>query len=137
MPEQGHDIQEGQICPECGQYKLVQKSVTRGASSKRYFIACEGYPKNCKSIYPLPSSNPEKSSVSVADVKLDSKLKNTHKVGDACPWCKEGKLVERKGKSIFLECSNYGKHQNCTFKDYSYKCIENSSLDAHRQKDCH
>jgi ssDNA-binding Zn-finger/Zn-ribbon topoisomerase 1 len=123
IPMQGQAIQEGQTCPECGQHRLVRKSITRGASSKRDFIACEGYPKSCKAIYPLPASNPEKPPISASDAKPDAGLidAGAHKVGDTCPWCKEGKLVERKGKSIFLGCSNYGKRQKCTFKDYSYK----------------
>jgi ssDNA-binding Zn-finger/Zn-ribbon topoisomerase 1 len=116
-------IQEGQICPECGQHRLERKSITRGSSSKRDFLACAAYPKSCKAIYPLPAATTEKLPKSAPEAEPDSAHKDAivHKVGDACPWCKEGKLVERKGKSIFLGCSNYGKRQKCTFKDYSFK----------------
>ena len=123
LPLQGQAIQEGQACPECGQHRLERKTISRGSSSKRDFLACGGYPKNCKGIYPLPAINSEKKAKSVSDTKSDFVQPDAlaKKIGDACPWCKEGKLVERKGKSIFLGCSNYGKHQKCTFKDYSYK----------------
>jgi ssDNA-binding Zn-finger/Zn-ribbon topoisomerase 1 len=116
-------IQEGQICPECGQHKLELKSIMRGSNAKREFLACAAYPKSCKAIYPLPAASIDMASQSVPEAKPGSVHKNgvLHKVGDACPWCKEGKLVERKGKSIFLGCSNYGKSQKCTFKDYGYK----------------
>jgi Nuclease-related domain./Topoisomerase DNA binding C4 zinc finger. len=116
-------IREGQTCPECGQHVLVRKSITRGGASKRDFLACEGYPKSCKAIYPLPAINPTKPLKPATDTKSGSGSSDAavYEVGDACPWCKEGKLVERKGKSIFLGCSNYGTRLKCTFKDYSYK----------------
>lgn len=123
IPLQGQAIQEGATCSECGQHRLIRKSITRGASSKRDFIACEGYPKSCKAIYPLPALNPEKSPISAFDAKPDSELIDAvaHKVGDACPRCNKGKLVEREAISIFLGCSNYSKRPKCTFTDYNYK----------------
>lgn len=116
-------IQEGQVCPECGQHRLEQKSLTRGSHSSREFLACAGYPKSCKAIYPLPVASLTKQSQSAPTENPASPQKNltAHKAGDDCPWCKDGKLVERRGKSIFLGCSNYGRSQKCTFKDYSYK----------------
>lgn len=116
-------IQEGEVCPECGQHNLELKSITRGSNAKREFLACAAYPKSCKAIYPLPAAISDKTPQPTPEANPGSVQKKTitHKAGDACPWCKEGKLVERKGKSIFLGCSNYGKSQKCTFKDYSYK----------------
>ena len=115
-------IQEGQICPECGQHRLVRKTITRGGTTTRDFLACADYPKICKGIYPLPAANHVAPLQATSNTKPHSKPLNAqYRVGDACPWCKNGTLKERKGKTIFLGCSNYGKRPQCTFKDYSYK----------------
>lgn len=113
-------LQKGQICPECGQHQLVQKTISRGSDAKRKFLACEAYPKNCAAIYPLPGSSPAKSPKTM---KADAAPTNTstYKVGDSCPKCKDGKLVERKGKTLFLACSNFSKRPQCRFTDYGYK----------------
>lgn len=120
-------IAEGHDCVECGQHKLQRRSIARGDGSRRAFLACEGYPASCKAIYPLPAMEV---SVGVALSSLPvpeaspgpcGVLAGPHRAGDACPWCKEGKLVERKGKSLFLGCSNYGSRLRCRFRDYGYK----------------
>lgn len=107
----------GQACPECGQHALVHRSLSRTGSTPRNFLVCVGYPKSCKAIYPLPNTE-----VPDTTGKSSNPGETAHRAGDACPRCKVGKLVERKGKSTFLGCSNYGnRQQKCSFTDYSYK----------------
>lgn len=120
-------IEEGHICRECGRHRLLRRSVTRGDGSRREFLACEGYPQSCQAIYPLPALGPSadlvRPSPPAPAVEPAPKPRpiGAYKAGDACPWCKEGKLVERKGRSIFLGCSNYGSQMRCRFRDYSYR----------------
>lgn len=117
-------IREGLDCPECGQYKLARKTISRGGDDRREFLACGGYPKTCKAIYPLPAANVAKASNPLQDTPAvpSEPAGKGHKAGDPCPRCKNGTLVERKGKSLFLGCSNYGnRQQKCTFTDYAYK----------------
>lgn len=116
-PARIEPIQEGQVCPECGQQKLVKKSVTRGASATRFFLACAGYPKTCKGIYPAPVENHVTPIATSQRTKVTSVSVETahYAAGQACPRCKDGKLVERKAKTDFLGCSNYPK---CKFTDY-------------------
>ncbi|MFO7541311.1 MAG: NERD domain-containing protein [Thiobacillus sp.] len=123
LPTQALPIQEGQTCPECGQHRLDRKTLTRGGTSTRNFLACAGYPKSCKGIFPLPDTNSLPPALSASKPQPQSEHADgvKHQPGDVCPWCKDGKLVERKGKTLFLGCSNYGKRQKCTFRDYSYK----------------
>ena len=73
----------GEVCPECGS-PLVKRKGRYGE-----FVACSNYPE-CKYV-----KKEEKEVVEVID----------------CPFCKDGKIVEkntRKGK-IFYGCSNYPK----------------------------
>ena len=73
----------GEVCPECGN-PLVKRKGRYGE-----FVACSNYPE-CKYV-----KKEEKEVVEVMD----------------CPFCKAGKIVEkktRKGK-IFYGCSNYPK----------------------------
>jgi len=82
----------GEVCPECGTGKLVERDGRFGR-----FVACSNYPK-CKYI---------KRDAQGADGNL---LNGT---GVKCPTCKEGEMVARKGRfGIFYSCSNYPKCKN-------------------------
>jgi ssDNA-binding Zn-finger/Zn-ribbon topoisomerase 1 len=100
----------GATCPVCNQHKLIRKSVPRSDGTKTDFLACAGYPIECKTIFPL-----------VAIVKKVGIITNTGaenndlKENDTCPRCKTGKLLLRKAKTEFLGCSQYPK---CKFTDY-------------------
>ncbi|BCM24074.1 nuclease-related domain-containing protein [Methyloradius palustris] len=100
----------GAICPECGNHKLIRKSVTRSDNTETDFLACAAYPKECKAIFALVAvaktlNKPE---------KLETE-KEEHKEHDTCPRCKNGTLVGRKAKTEFLGCSQYPK---CKFTSY-------------------
>ena len=77
--EQGPEILEGEICPDCGK-PLAKKRGRFGP-----FIGCSGYP-DCKYI-----------------------KKTVVKTGVVCPLCAQGELVRRRGRgrSIFYGCERY------------------------------
>lgn len=67
-------------------------------------------------------------SVEAATPLIPEKNKLTYSIGAACPNCKEGKLVARKGRKTnndFLGCSNYPK---CKFTDYRNTSTNTPSL---------
>lgn len=74
----------GEICPECGKGKLIEREGKYGK-----FIACANYPK-CKFIKKDPNAeNP-------GDTKVE------------CPICHKGTMVEKRGRfGVFYGCSNY------------------------------
>ncbi len=109
-------IAEGQLCPECGTHKLLRKSLTRGDSSAREFLACAAYPKTCRGIFPLPITIETATKTVVVTAPVTTQANGYH-AGDPCPKCGDGKLVKRKGKSEFLGCSNY-RTKRCNFTDY-------------------
>lgn len=97
----------GAICPKCSQHKLVRKSVSRSDGTETDFLACSGYPKECKAIFAL---------VAVARTihKPDDEVTNTqeHKEHDSCPRCKSGKLmikINKVKKTKFIGCSEFPK----------------------------
>lgn len=101
----------GASCPVCGKEKLIRKSVSRSDGTETDFLACQGYPGNCKALYPLvalaqqvtPQYAPE--AVKPATEAIDGD-------GAPCPKCGVGKKVRRKGKNgkpDFFGCSNFGK----------------------------
>jgi DNA topoisomerase-1 len=77
--EQGPEIVEGEVCPECGK-PLAKKRGRFGP-----FIGCTGYP-DCKYI-----------------------KKTQQKTGVICPDCGNGELVRRRGRgrSVFFGCERY------------------------------
>jgi DNA topoisomerase-1 len=78
----------GEICPECGVGKLVERDGRFGR-----FIACANYPK-CKYIK-----------------KGEGAPQNT--TGVKCPVCKTGEMSERRGRfGVFYSCTNYPKCKN-------------------------
>jgi ssDNA-binding Zn-finger/Zn-ribbon topoisomerase 1 len=105
----------GASCPVCGKEKLVRKSINRSDGTETDFLACQGYPNNCKAIFPLVAlaqqTTPKYASEAVKP--------NTETIdgagagaGAVCPKCGVGKKVRRKGKNgkpDFFGCSNYGK----------------------------
>jgi DNA topoisomerase-1 len=79
----------GEICPECGKGKLIERDGKFGR-----FIACANYPK-CKFI------------------KKDAELERKNSTGVQCNVCKEGMMMERRGRfGIFYSCTNYPKCKN-------------------------
>lgn len=80
----------GEICPECGKGKLVEREGKYGK-----FIACNNYPK-CRYIKKDEAAEAERIKASDTGVK--------------CPVCNAGTMGERKGRyGIFYGCSNYPK----------------------------
>ena len=74
----------GEICPECGKGKLIERDGRYGR-----FIACSNYPK-CKF------------------VKQDEETVKKAMTGVACPVCKKGEMMERRGRfGVFYSCSKY------------------------------
>ena len=74
----------GEICPECGKGKLIERDGRYGR-----FIACSNYPK-CKF------------------VKQDEETAKKAMTGVECPVCKKGEMMERRGRfGIFYSCSKY------------------------------
>jgi ssDNA-binding Zn-finger/Zn-ribbon topoisomerase 1 len=119
-PAQCSVIAEGQPCPECGTHKLLRKSLTRADSPPREFLACAGYPKTCRGIFPLPNTMETAAGTAAKAVMTTTPAvtqAGVYQAGDPCPQCGDGKLVKRTGTSEFLGCSNF-RTKRCTFTDY-------------------
>jgi len=100
----------GAICPKCKQHKLIRKSVPRSDGTETDFLACAGYPIECKTIFALVALVKK-----IENVDIENKTLNE---SDPCPYCKDGKLVIKKGikgKSDFFACSLYAKTK-CNFQ---------------------
>lgn len=112
QPEKTFVPKVGAICPECGQQKLIRKSINRSDGTETDFLACQGYPGSCKSLFPLVAVvrqvEPTYEAIEISAAKSIDE-------GMSCPRCNDGKLVKRKAKTAFLGCSNYPK---CKFTDY-------------------
>jgi ssDNA-binding Zn-finger/Zn-ribbon topoisomerase 1 len=112
QPEKTFVPKVGALCPECGQQKLIRKSINRSDGTETDFLACQGYPSSCKALFPLVAVirkvEPDGEVIEIPTTKAFSE-------GMSCPKCNDGKLVKRKGKTEFLGCSNYPK---CKFTDY-------------------
>ena len=108
----------GAKCPECGVFKLIRKSVLRSDGTETDFLACQGYPSSCKTLFPLVAVVQQR----VANYEIQPQVVTTaSKFGEGmpCPKCGNGKQVRRKGrngKPDFLACSNYGKTK-CGFTE--------------------
>ncbi len=79
----------GEMCPECGEGKLVEREGRFGK-----FISCSRYPK-CKFI------------------KKDENAERAGDTGVVCPVCKKGTMGEKRGRyGVFYGCSNYPECKN-------------------------
>ncbi|MES2637780.1 MAG: NERD domain-containing protein [Pseudomonadota bacterium] len=106
-PEKSFVPKVGAICPQCNQLKLVRKSIQRADGTETDFLACSGYPKQCKAIFAL--------------VALTKKINETnnivdgiqkYKENDDCPICKSGKLkvkINKAKRTEFIGCSEFPK----------------------------
>jgi ssDNA-binding Zn-finger/Zn-ribbon topoisomerase 1 len=116
QPEKTFVPKVGASCPECGQQKLIRKSINRSDGTETDFLACQGYPGSCKAIFPLVAV--------MRQVMPNYEVRETSvaaSIGEGmpCPKCGTGKQVRRKGKNgkpDFLGCSNYGK-MKCGFTE--------------------
>ena len=97
----------GALCPQCNQLKLIRKSVQRADGTETDFLACSGYPKDCKAIFALvavakPTEKPVDKIATLQELKEH----------DNCPRCKSGKLVIKLNKAKntkFTGCSEFPK----------------------------
>ncbi len=97
------DAPEGTVCPKCGAAMVVKLS----RSGK--FFSCSKFP--------------ECDGALTEEGKVVEPPKET---GEACPDCKDGKLIEREGKyGKFIACSNYPK---CKFIKADEKSIVSSGV---------
>lgn len=106
QPEKTFVPRVGAACPECGQQKLIRKSINRSDGTETDFLACQGYPVACKALFPLVAVAP----------KLASEIKAVAApefAEDApCPECGSGTLTRRKGvkgRTDFWGCTNHRK----------------------------
>ncbi len=106
----------GAPCPECGQQKLIRKSIKRSDGTETDFLACQGYPDSCKAIFPLVAVVRQKMpSYEVKEATVAKLIAE----GAPCPRCGTGKLVRKpgkNGKSDFFACSNFAK-MKCRFTE--------------------
>src|SRR3989344_4710721 len=81
------DAPEGTVCPKCGS-KMIVKLAKNGK-----FLSCSRFPE-CDGARTIDGKE----------------LEGPKETGEACPKCKDGKLVERDGRfGRFVACSNYPK----------------------------
>jgi len=81
------DAPEGTVCPKCGA-TMVIKLARNGK-----FFSCSRFPE-CDG----------------ALTEEGKEVEPPKETGEACPKCKDGKLMERTGKfGLFIACSNYPK----------------------------
>ncbi len=81
------DAPEGTVCPKCGK-DMVVKLAKNGK-----FLSCSTFPE-CTGARTIDGVE----------------LEGPKETGEACPECKDGKLLERDGRfGRFIACSNYPK----------------------------
>lgn len=81
------DAPEGIVCPKCGKDMVVKLARTGK------FLSCSTFPE-CTGARTIDGVE----------------LEGPKETGEACPDCKDGKLVERDGRfGRFIACSNYPK----------------------------
>lgn len=81
------DAPEGITCPKCGKNMVVKLA----KSGK--FLSCATFPE-CNGARTIDGKE----------------LEGPKETGEACPECKDGKLIEREGKfGRFISCNNYPK----------------------------
>jgi ssDNA-binding Zn-finger/Zn-ribbon topoisomerase 1 len=113
QPEKTFVPKVGAPCPECGQQKLIRKSINRSDGTETDFLACQGYPSTCKALFPLVAVVPK----STPEIKIVATPKFAE--GVPCPKCGSGALTRRKGvkgRTDFWACTNYRKTK-CNFKE--------------------
>lgn len=116
QPEKTFVPKVGALCPECGQQKLIRKSINRSDGTETDFLACQGYPDSCRAIFPLVAV------VRQVEPVYEAKEADAPKLiaeGAPCPRCGTGKLVRKpgkNGKSDFFACSNFAKTK-CRFTE--------------------
>jgi len=92
------------VCPDCG------KTLRRRKGKSGFFWGCSGYPE-CKTTHPDSRGKPGKVKPS-ASTSISSK-QNTARIGDGCPHCKTGTLLQRSikdGKNSgkqFIGCTRF------------------------------
>lgn len=99
----------GALCPECGQQKLIRKSINRSDGTETDFLACQDYPSSCKAIFPLVAVVRQ---VMPTYETRETPVAKTIGEGTLCPKCGTGKLVRKPGKNgkpDFFGCSNFGR----------------------------
>ncbi|OGT00369.1 MAG: hypothetical protein A3F73_06110 [Gallionellales bacterium RIFCSPLOWO2_12_FULL_59_22] len=116
QPERTFVPKVGALCPECGQQKLIRKSINRSDGTETDYLACQGYPNSCKAIFPLVAV--VRQVMSTYEAKETPVVKT---IGEEtpCPKCGTGKLVRKPGKNgkpDFFGCSNYRKTK-CGFME--------------------
>lgn len=106
QPEKPFVPRVGATCPECGQQKLVRKSIKRSDGTETDFLACQGYPGACKALFPLVAV------VSKHAPEIKAITTPKFEEGAPCPKCGSGTLTRRKGvkgRTDFWACANYRK----------------------------
>lgn len=106
----------GAPCPECGQQKLIRKSINRSDGTETDFLACQGYPSSCKAIFPLVAVMRQ---VEPAYEVKETAVPKPIAEGAPCPRCGTGKLIKKSGKSgksDFFGCDSYRKTK-CGFME--------------------
>lgn len=114
QPEKIFVPRVGAPCPECGQQKLIRKSINRSDGTETDFLACQDYPSLCKAIFPLVAVVRQ---VMPTYEARETPATKTIGEGTPCPKCGTGKLVRKPGKNgkpDFFGCSNFGKAK-CRF----------------------
>lgn len=95
-------------CPNCG------KPLRRRKSKTGFFWGCSAYPE-CKTTLPDNKGQPGEAKPS-APTKQTQKTAN---IGDTCPQCRKGKLVQRfikNSSKAFIGCTQF---PNCKFFSWS------------------
>lgn len=111
----------GSICPKCKQHKLERRSIKRTDDTETDYLSCAGYPNTCDAIFALvalaSSANENKVAENAPPIYKPSNQESPqkHKVGDACPRCKKGEVVLRKGTPDFLACTGFANKPRCRF----------------------
>ena len=95
QPFSGGDDKSLHACPDCG------KTLRRRKGKNGFFWGCNGYPE-CKTTRPDNKGKPGKAKPSISEKSNNNKSK----IGDSCPQCPTGTLVQRAIK----DGKNTGKH---------------------------
>jgi len=122
QPSPGFVPRVGGICPKCQKHPLERGSIKRMDGTETDYLRCTGYPHACDAIFPLVAmpisangAGGPAPDAAVPYAKISSVESPILKDGDACPRCKTGKLVHRKGNPDFLGCKNYSSKPSCRF----------------------
>jgi DNA topoisomerase-1 len=87
-------VDTGEKCTACKKHNIVEKDGRYGK-----FFTCAGYP-DCKQIFEKDENGKF----------VEKQKKVAKKTGQKCQKCKDGNIVEKKGKfGVFYACDNYPK----------------------------